>query len=127
MDFYLTNQRKMDEDVLLLKNTIFSMPVQRHWSVICPHSRHLKNKWHSYTKSILVMYLITELIEIDSFSDLSLHLWWLMYASTLVTFKPIHILLNTIISSCQIANYIFTSMGTGESACVIKGKERWIV
>lgn len=66
------------------------------------------------------MYLITELIEIDSFSDLRLHLWWLMYASTLVTFKPIHILLNTIISSCQIANSIFTSVGMGESACLIK-------
>lgn len=66
------------------------------------------------------MYLITELIEIDSFSDLRLHLWWLMYASTLVTFKPIHILLNTIISFCQIASYTFTSVETGESACLIK-------
>lgn len=68
------------------------------------------------------MYLITELIGIDSFSDLHLHLWWLMYASSLVTFKPIHISLNTIISSFQIANSIFTSVGTGESACLIKGR-----
>lgn len=68
------------------------------------------------------MYLITELIGIDSFSDLHLHLRWLMYASSLVTFKPIHISLNTIISSFQIANSIFTSVGTGESACLIKGR-----
>lgn len=59
------------------------------------------------------MYLITELIEIDSLSDLHLHLW-LMGDSTLATFKPIHILLNTIILSCQIASYVFRSMAIGE-------------
>lgn len=59
------------------------------------------------------MYLIMELIEIDSPSDLCLHLW-LMGDSTLATLKPIHILFNTIISSCQIVSYNFISMVIGD-------------
>lgn len=51
------------------------------------------------------MYLITELIEIDSFSDLCVYWYWLMDASNLVTFKPIHMLFNNILSSCKLKFY----------------------
>lgn len=53
------------------------------------------------------MYLITELIEIDSLSDLWVHCYWLMDASNLVTFKAIHIQFNNILSNCKLRFYMY--------------------